>query len=745
MTLDPKKLRKSVAVEVGGRSMVFEAGWLAKQAAGAVLVRYDNSAVLTTCQNAEPRGFLGFFPMTVEYKEKTGAAGKIPGGFFKREGRPTTKEVLTCRMIDRPLRPLFADGYMQEVQIISQVFSADQAHDPDVCGMNGASLSVLLAGLPFAGPVGSVRVALVNDELVINPTYEELEECVLELLVAGTQDAIVMVEAGAQEVSEDVVIEGLSFAHECIKDICKAQIELAKLMGAKPIDWTAPEKADAALLKECEAFYKPFRDAVKTQGKFERKDAIKAAKNAAFEALLKDPGEDASKEDQAAYAKRAGFVKDTISSYAYKAIRDTIVEENVRIDGRQTDEIRDIVCEVAPFPRNHGSAIFTRGETQAFVNCTLGTAQDTQRVDGLTETREESFLLHYNFPPFCTGEAKPLRGTSRREQGHGNLAHRALAPMVPDPAEFPYTIRVVSDILESNGSSSMASVCGGTLSMMDAGVPLKSPVAGIAMGMIKEGDTVRVLSDILGDEDHCGDMDFKVCGTAKGITALQMDIKVAGLSSEIMKQALDQAKAGRKHILAEMAKGLDAPREEISKYAPRYEVCKVPVDKIGMVIGPGGKMIRGLQEEFGCTISIEDDGTVKIFAEEGVAALEAKQRIVDMTEDVEVGTYFDGTISSIKDFGVFADIKPGAEGMCHVSEMSDQYVGDPNEICKVGDVMKFKVIHVEQGSGKVKLSHKAVILEERGEEYTYNPPQRSGGGRGGPRGGGGGGRGGPRR
>jgi polyribonucleotide nucleotidyltransferase len=737
----PDELRKVVTIDVGGRRMVFESGWLAKQAAGSVLVRYEDSAVLVTCQDAEPRPGLGFFPLTVEYREKTGAAGKIPGGFFKREGRPTTKEILTCRMIDRPLRPQFAEGYNDEVQIIATVISADRQHDPDVCAMNGASLATLLAGLPFAGPIGAVRVALVGDELVINPTYAERETCDLEMIVAGSPDAISMVEAGAKEVSEEIVVQALAFAHDCIKDICAAQVKLVEEMGRSPREWKGPAGPDASLVAECEAHYPKWREVTRITNKKERKTAIKALRDEVMAELVKPVDVDAPQSVKNVHAERERAAKSILGSFAYRAIRDSIVIDNVRVDGRPMDKVRSIFCEIQPFPRTHGSAVFTRGETQALVNCTLGTAQDTQRIDGLTETVEERFLLHYNFPPFCTGEAKPLRGTSRRETGHGMLAERALRAVLPPEEGFPYTIRIVSDVLESNGSSSMASVCGGTLSMMDAGVPITRPVAGIAMGLVKEGDVVRVLSDILGDEDHCGDMDFKVCGTSEGITALQMDIKVAGLSREIMETALNQAREGRLHILGEMNKALPAPRADISPYAPRYEFVKIPVDKIGMLIGPGGKNIRALQEETKAVVSVSDDGSVKIFCDQGDGAIRAKERIVNMTEEVEIGIRVEAKVSSIKDFGVFADFvnKPGTEGMCHVSELSDGYVNNPEEVVQMGDVLTFKVINVEAGTGKVKLSRKAVILEDRGEEYIPAPPRDRGPRRDG-RGGGGGGR-----
>ncbi len=738
--MNPETYKKKVSVDVGGREMVFETGWLAKQARGSVLVRYDNTAVLITCQNAAPRPGIDFFPLTVEYREKTGAAGKIPGGFFKREGRPTAKEILTCRLMDRPIRPLFPEGYKEEVQIIATVFSADHAHDPDICAMNGSPLAVLLAGLPFEGPAASVRVGKKDGKFIINPTYTERENAELDMVVAGTPDAITMVEAGCLELDEEEILQALELGHQQIKAICAAQLELCEMVKPQALEWQAPEGPDASLQEQCKAFYPAFREAVKVSIKHERKQAIQAAKEAAFEALLQDEGAASDDAEAETIAARNKEIRKVIGGYAYQAIRDTIIEEHQRIDGRKLDEIRPIVCEVQPFPRTHGSAIFTRGETQAFVNCTLGTAEDTQLVEGLAEKRDEHFLLHYNFPPFCTGEAKPLRGTSRREIGHGTLAERALRAVLPAQDDFPYTIRVVSDVLESNGSSSMATVCGGTLSMMDAGVPVRRPVAGIAMGLIKEAEEVRILSDILGDEDHCGDMDFKVCGTAQGITALQMDIKITGLSREIMEEALGQAKAGRLHILGVMNEALGKPREEISPYAPRYETCKVPVDKIGLVIGPGGKHIRGLQEETGATISIEDDGTVKIFAEDGEGALRAKEKIVTMTEDVSTGQYYEGKIVSIRDFGVFAEIKPGTEGLCHISEISDEYVDNLENVVEQGQVLKFKVINVEEGTGKVKLSRKAVILEDRGEEYVAPAPvaARSGGRSGGRRDGGGG-------
>ncbi len=736
--------KQVVTVEIGGRNISFETGWLAKQAAGSVLVREENSAVFVAVTTADPRPGIDFFPLTVEYREKTSAAGKFPGGFFKREARPSSKEILTMRMTDRPLRPQFVEGFKNEVQINGMAMSADPNLDPDMLMINGSSAAVMLAGLPFDGPVGAVRMGRVDGQFVVNPSYEQVDEGELNMVVAGTLDGISMVEAGANELTEDQIIEALEMAHKAIVKLCNAQLDLVKKVGVQRQAFTAPEGVPASLSREVrEKYYAEYKKSIRIKGKHERSAALKAIKQRAFEeyaAAMEDSKVQVAETEKA--AKQAGEI---VGEFKYDALRDIILNENKRIDGRELHEVRDIIIEMSPFPRNHGSVTFTRGETQAFVTCTLGTAEDTQLIDGLRESREESFLLHYNFPPFCTGEAKPIRGVSRREIGHGALAERALRPMLPAEDEFPYTIRVVSDILESNGSSSMATVCGATLSMFDAGVPLKKAVAGVAMGLVSEGDKFCVLTDILGDEDHAGDMDFKVCGTEDGITALQMDIKIKHLSSDLLRKALGQARDARLHILGKMKAAMAAPREEISKWAPRYEVIKIDTEQIGMIIGPGGKMIRGMQDEFGTTISVEEDGTIKIFGEDGEAAKACRDRIASMTKKVQVGERVHGTVGSIREFGAFVNFNGGShEALIHVSELSDEYVENPEDAVKVGDEFEFEVINVDP-TGKIKGSRKAVILKDRGEEYKAPAPrERSGGGRGGDRGGRGGGRGGDR-
>ena len=725
MAVTPLKQQKhEVSVDIGGRTITFETGWLAKQAAGSVLVREENSAVFVAVTRADPRPGLGFFPLTVEYREKTSAAGKFPGGFFKREARPSAKEVLTMRMTDRPLRPMFKEGYLDETQINGMAMSADPNLDPDMLMINGGSCATMLSGLPFDGPVGAVRMGRIDGEFVVNPDYDQVDNGDLNMVVAGTKAGISMVEAGAVELTEEEIVQALELAHESIIKLCDAQLELVEKVGVEKFEFTPPEGPPEDFVNEIRGkYYEDFKEKIRIKGKHERTAALKEIKN---RAVADYDGEDDEAKEK---AKLAGKI---VGGFKYDALRDIILNENKRIDGRELDEVRDIIIEMSPFPRNHGSVTFTRGETQAFVTCTLGTAQDTQLIDGLRESREEAFLLHYNFPPYCTGEAKPIRGVSRREIGHGVLAERSIRPMLPAEDEFPYTIRIVSDILESNGSSSMASVCGATLSAFDAGVPLRKAVAGVAMGLVEGEDKAAILSDILGDEDHAGDMDFKVCGTADGITALQMDIKVKNLTADLMKKALGQARDARLHILSKMNEAMSGPREEISKWAPRYEVVKIDTEQIGMIIGPGGKTIRGMQEEFGTTISVEEDGTVKIFGEDGEAATANKRRIEAMTAKPEVGQRVKGKVGSIREFGAFVEFNDGAqEALIHVSELSDEYVDNPEDACKVGDEFEFEIINVDP-TGKVKGSRKAVILKDRGEEYKAPAPR--GGGRGGDRG-----------
>jgi polyribonucleotide nucleotidyltransferase len=590
--------------------------------------------------------------------------------------------------------------------------------------INGGSAAVMLAGLPFDGPVGAVRVGRRDGKFVVNPDYETVDNGDLNMVVAGTLAGISMVEAGAQELSEDEIVEALDMAHKAIVKICNAQLELVKKAGTKPMEFKAPEPPPAKLVEEVKKkYFNQFLEKIRIKAKHERSQALSDIKKAAIAEYAPADLTDA------AAVEKAKQVAAIVGEFKYEATRQIILNENKRIDGRNLDEVRDIIIEMSPFPRNHGSVTFTRGETQAFVTCTLGTAQDTQLVDGLRESREEAFLLHYNFPPFCTGEAKPIRGVSRRELGHGALAERSIRVMLPAEEEFPYTIRIVSDILESNGSSSMASVCGATLAAFDAGVPLKKAVAGVAMGLVSEGDKNAVLTDILGDEDHVGDMDFKVCGTADGITALEMDIKVKNLTSDLMRKALGQARDARLHILGKMAEVLPAPREQISTWAPRFEVIKIDSEQIGAVIGPGGKVIRGMQEEFKTTITVEEDGTIKIFGEDGQLVLANKEHIRRMTEKPEIGQRVKGTVGSMREFGAFIEFD-GKEALIHVSELSDGYVEKPEDVVAVGDELEFEIINVDP-TGKIKGSRKAVILKDRGEEYSAPKPRTGGRDRGG--------------
>jgi polyribonucleotide nucleotidyltransferase len=690
--------------EVGGKKVVMETGKLGKLASGAVTVRIGDTIVFTAAVDGPVRPGLDFFPLTMDYREKTSAAGKIPGGFFKREGRPTTKEILTMRCMDRPIRPLFPEGYKGDVQIQAMVLSADTENDPDILGVNGASASLHVSDIPFHGPVGAVRVGFVGGNLVINPTHSERKTSLLDLIVAGTKDAVTMVEAGAKELSEEKMLEAIAFGHKAVQALCEMQEELRKEGGCEKQAVVPPardEKLGSAVEKE---FSARVSEALRTKGG-------KLAKNRAYDAVKKacvaQFAPDALEHPEKATAAKVAF-----EETAKKAFRELTLS-GTRQDGRKHDEIRAIECEVGLLPRAHGSALFTRGETQAIVTATLGTSLDEQIIDGLMEEERRRFLLHYNFPSFSVREVKPIRGPGRREIGHGNLAERAIEAVLPEHDSFPYTIRVVSDILESNGSSSMATVCGGTLSLMDAGVKIKGPVAGVAMGLVTDGKRVAILSDIAGKEDSWGDMDFKVAGTHQGITALQMDIKVKGLSQDIMAKALEQAKAGRVHILRRMLDTLAKPREDTSKYAPRSFKIKIPVDKIGALIGPGGKNIRRIQEESKTEIAVEDDGSVTIYSTTPEGMDKARREVEGLAAVAEVGKIYEGPVVSVKDFGAFVEFLPGQEGLVHVSELSDGYVKSPNDVVKKGDVLKVKVVGFEERSGKVRLSRKAVILEEK--------------------------------
>lgn len=695
---------EKLTVTVGGKDLTFETGRFAKQADGSVLVQSGETVVLATaCAEREDKPELNFLPLTVDYREYTYAAGKIPGGFFKREGRPTEREILTCRMIDRPLRPLFPEGFQRETQVIAMVLSAEPDINPDVLGINGASAALYCSRIPFNRPVGAVRVGLLDDRFVLNPNIEEMEGSVLDLVVVGTDEAIVMVEAAANEVSEERMVEALELAHQAIREIIVQIKELhSRLNIAK--DEYIPARIDEEVLRSVqEKAPEKILEALYVKGKLASEEKMKQAKE---EIVNLFPEGDEEKRREA--AKAFGRVKEQV-------FRTELLEKQQRPDRRRFDEIREIVCEVGLLPRTHGSALFTRGETQALVTATLGTGEDVQRLDNLMGESSKRFMLHYNFPPFSVGEVRFLRGPGRREIGHGVLAERALLPMLPDEMDFPYTLRVVSDILESNGSSSMASVCGGVLALQDAGVPLKRPVAGVAMGLVKEGERYAVLSDIAGAEDHYGDMDFKVAGSELGITALQMDIKVGGIDRRILSEALAQAKEGRLFILRKMSETLSEARPAISRYAPQIFTIQIPTEKIGAVIGPGGKMIRSIVEETGAKIDIEDDGTVRIASSDAENAERAIARIQELTAVPKVGKTYLGKVVKVVDFGAFVEILPGTEGLLHISEIAERRIEDIRKEVHAGDKILVKVLDIN-GEKKIRLSRKAVLEEQRAEQ-----------------------------
>ncbi|HLT24150.1 MAG TPA: polyribonucleotide nucleotidyltransferase, partial [Ignavibacteria bacterium] len=680
--------RKSI--EIGGRTLTLETGKLAKQAGGAVLVSVDDNVVLCTATaREEAKPGQDFFPLTVDYREKTSSVGKIPGGFFKREGRPSEKEILTSRLIDRPIRPMFPEGFLNETQVLCSVYSSDGEVDPDVFAATGASAALMISNVPFYEPISEVRVARVNGELIVNPSYEQLNTADYDITVAGTVDSIVMVEGEANESSEDDFLEAIKFAHTHIAKLCEFQKEFAKEAGKEKMEIVPPEE-DTELIDTIRANYVEEIKKILTDGnmkKAERHDARKAL-NDRIITLLE---EKYAAEEKELDTDKAHIIMHDIQS---DVIRDRIIKEKIRLDGRGLTDIRDITCEIGILPRTHGSALFTRGETQSLTTVTLGTKRDEQLIEGLKELTTKRFILHYNFPPFSTGEVGGRPGPGRREIGHGNLAERSLRKVLPSETDFPYTIRVVSDILESNGSSSMATVCAGSMALMDAGVGTKQAVAGIAMGLIKEGDDVCVLSDILGDEDHFGDMDFKVAGTEKGITAIQMDIKITGISFDIMETALRQAKEGRLHILGKMNEAISTPRESISNYAPHLYSMSVPVDMIGTVIGPGGKMIRNIIAESGAEIDIDDEGKITIASTSGESAQIAKDMIARLTEVPEVNKVYQGKVKSIKDFGAFVEILPGKEGLLHISEIDHKRVNKVEDVLKMGQEIEVKLLGI---------------------------------------------------
>jgi polyribonucleotide nucleotidyltransferase len=690
---------------IGGQALSIETGRMGKLANGAVVVRLGDTMVFVAAVDGPAREGIDFFPLTMDYREKPSAAGKIPGGFFKREGRPTTKEILTMRCMDRPIRPLFPDAYRKEVQIQAVVLSADPLHDPDVLAVTGASAALHLSDIPFDGPLGAVRVGYCGGQFVLNPTHEQRKSSLLDLVVAGTKDAVTMVEAGAKELPEDKMIEAIKFGHAAVQEICALQDELKAAFGAVTKQVPAPLPGDEALRASVEkAYLGRAREGLTARGgKLEKAKALKDVEKACIAEFAPQGAADPA---------RLSLVKRYFEGASKAAFRE-ITLTGTRYDGRKGDEIRPIHSEVGLLPRAHGSCLFTRGETQAICTATLGTKLDEQIVDGLLDEERRRFLLHYNFPSFSVREVKPIRGPGRREIGHGNLAERAVEPVLPDHDSFPYTIRIVADILESNGSSSMATICGGILALMDAGVKIRQPVAGVAMGLVTDGDRVAILSDIAGKEDAWGDMDFKVAGTHVGITALQMDIKVKGLTYDVMARALEQAKAGRVHILRKMLEALARPRADTSPHAPRSQRVKIPVDKIGALIGPGGKNIRKIQEDTKTEIAVEDDGTVTVYGVNADGVRAAMARVEGLSAVPEVGRVYEGPVVSIKDFGAFVEFLPGAEGLVHVSELADGYVKSPSDVVKQGEILRVKVVGFEERSGKVRLSRKAVLLDEK--------------------------------
>ncbi len=686
-------------VQFGEHAVTLETGEIARQAGGAVMVSMGDTSVFVTCvarKKAEPGR--DFFPLTVNYQERTYSAGKIPGGFFKREGRPTEKETLTSRLIDRPLRPLFPKGFINEVQVIATVMSLDPQIDPDIAAMIGASAAVSLSGVPFSGPIGCARVGYKDGNYLLNPSAADLAESQLDLVVAGTDSAVLMVESEAQELSEEVMLGAVEFGHKQMQSVITAITELVAEVGVEAWDWTAPE-ADKTLASAVKEAGESLLDAAyQVSDKQDRYDQLGGIRGDIVEKICPEG-------DESTYA--INDVKEAVGKLEKSIVRGRVLAGELRIDGRDTRSVRPISVRVGVLPRTHGSALFTRGETQAIVVTTLGTARDAQIIDAIEGERKDHFMLHYNFPPYCVGETGFVGSPKRREIGHGRLAKRGVMAVMPDVEDFPYAIRVVSEITESNGSSSMASVCGSCLSMMDAGVPIKSPVAGIAMGLIKDGDKFAVLSDILGDEDHLGDMDFKVAGTEVGVTALQMDIKITGITHEIMAKALSQAKEGYTHILGEMNKVISAPREEMSEYAPRYLTIKIHPDKIRDVIGKGGATIRSITEQTGASVDIDDSGMVKVASVDREAGEQAMKLIEQITADVEVGAIYEGKVAKLMDFGAFVTILPGKDGLVHISQISEERVENVSDKLSEGDVIKVKVLEIDK-QGRIRLSMKAV-------------------------------------
>lgn len=706
-------MTKKIEVEYYGRPLSIEVGRMAKQADGAALVRYGETVVLATAVAAkEFRSDTDFFPLTVDYQEKTFAAGKIPGGFFKREGRPSEKEILTCRLIDRSIRPLFSDGLRCETQVIATVLSADRENDPDVVAMLATSVALEVSDIPFKGPLAGVRIGRVQGEWVVNPTQSQLPESDIDIFLSGSRDAIVMVEGGARMVPEDTILEALFLGHEAIQPLLDYQEEIKRALGKSKRPVPIVQRDRALIQRVDELARGKILAAIAVPEKQERYKRLDEAKGEVVAQVLVE------------HPEKERDIKTCFEELKKDCFRQLIVKERRRIDGRGLKDVRPITCEVEILPRTHGSALFTRGETQALVVTTLGTTSDEQKIDALIGEHYKKFMLHYNFPPFSVGEVKFLRGPSRRDIGHGALAERALLPVIPKEEEgFPYTLRIVSEVLESNGSTSMATVCGGSLSLMDAGVPITAPVAGIAMGLIKEADEVRVLSDILGDEDHLGDMDFKVAGTRDGVTALQMDIKISGVSREIMREALYQAREGRVGILKVMDATISQARREISGHAPRIITLKVRPEKIREIIGPGGKVIRGIVDETGVKMDVEDDGTVTIASSDEAATRRAVEMVQRITAEAEIGKIYKGTVRKIMDFGAFVEILPGTDGLVHISQLAPERVRRVTDVLKEGDEVMVKVLEIDK-QGKIKLSRKEALTESDKSQHPRDPRAR---------------------
>ena len=697
-------MKVRVEKQIGSEVLAFETGMLAKQAAGAVVAQYGETMVINAVASGPGRPGIDFFPLTCDYRERWSAAGKFPGGFIKREGRPSTKEILTARLMDRPIRPLFPKGFRDEVQCQSFVISSDRQNDADIVAMNGTATALLVSPLPFEGPVASIRLGRIDGEWIPFPSIDQLEESELDMIVSGNKESVLMIEGFARQMSEETMLEALLECHRHIRDICDLQLELAEKVGVEKAPFEAPE--DSGLLDRLKGqYFDEFRSVKQTEGKAARAEAVSNLKERVKTEYIPDP--------QAEDAIESGDFDEAWHDLEAVVVRDLILS-GTRADGRDGKTLRPIECHVGLLPRTHGSAIFQRGETQSLCSVTLGTSRDEQRVDGMAEEYSKRFMLDYNFPSFSVGECRPIRGPGRREIGHGALAERSVKPVLPDSEEFPYTVRVVSDILESNGSSSMASVCGATLGLMDAGVPISNPVAGISVGLVQEGERWTLLTDILGDEDHFGDMDFKIAGTQNGITGIQLDLKIRGISEEIIKATLEQSREARIEILRNMLTTIPRPNSEISMLAPRLLRTSISPEKIGMLIGPGGKTIRAIQEETGAVVDVDDEGTVTISSPNGEWAQAAFDRVEAMTAGVQIGKVYKGRVTSVKDFGAFVEILPGRDGLCHISELSEGYVSNVSDVCRVGDEMQVFVIEVDDHD-RVKLSRKRA-LEELGIE-----------------------------